>query len=67
MDIEQKISCNARFDGHHSDMAHHPDQSDLAQHNKKDCYIRHDFENSVLEHAKGSSDHMKCKEGRWIY
>ena len=58
-------SLKERFNGHLSDAVHHPDRSDLAQHyNENDCNIRHDLEISVLEeHARGSSDYMKYKEG----
>ena len=64
---QTRQSHNKRFNGHHSDAVHHPDWSDLAQHyNKNGCDIRHDLEISVLEHARGSSDYMKHKKGKWI-
>ena len=65
--VEQtRQSLKERFNGHLSDAVHHPDQSDLAQHyNENDCNIRHDLEISVLEHARGSSDYTKYKEGKW--
>ena len=50
------------FNGHHSDVAQHPDRSDLAQHyNENDCDIRKYLEIPVLEQAKGSSDYLNHK------